>query len=142
MKRLRRQEGSNLVEFALVLPLLLILVMGIVEVGLVIYDKAVITNAAREGARAGIVFRDPRMQLGEIQTVVQNYANAYLVTFGTTPAPTVEWLVEDLDNNTVQSSGDRLTVTVRYQYDYLMLGNFIPGIGTLNLQSTSVMRYE
>ena len=142
MKRLRRQAGSNLVEFALVLPLLLILVMGIVEVGLVIYDKAVITNAAREGARAGIVFRDPRMQLGEIQTVVQNYANAYLVTFGTTPAPTVEWLVEDLDNNTVQSSGDRLTVTVRYQYDYLMLGNFIPGIGTLNLQSTSVMRYE
>jgi len=142
MKRLRRQEGSNLVEFALVLPLLLILVMGIIEVGLVIYDKAVITNACREGARAGIVFRDPRLGLGEIQTVVQNYASAYLVTFGTTPLPTVEWLWDDLDSNNVRSSGDRLTVTVRYQYDYLMLGNFIPGIGTLNLQSTSVMRYE
>ena len=61
MKRLKRQEGSNLVEFALVLPLLLILVMGIVEVGLAIYDKAVITNACREGARAGIIFREQRL---------------------------------------------------------------------------------
>jgi Flp pilus assembly protein TadG len=142
MKRLKRQEGSNLVEFALVLPLLLILVMGIVEVGLAIYDKAVITNACREGARAGIIFREQRLTTPEIQTVVQNYAGARLVTFSTTPALTVTPLWDDVDLNGVKSSGDTLTVTVSYQYDYLMLGNFIPGLGTLNLQSTSVMRYE
>ena len=51
MNRLARQRGSELLEFALVLPLLLLLVFGIAEFSLVLFDKAVVTNAAREGAR-------------------------------------------------------------------------------------------
>ena len=141
MERLRRQEGSNLVEFALVLPLLLVLVMGIVEVGFALYDKAVITNACREGARAGMVFRDPRMSPEEIEAVVRNYASAYLVTFGT-PNLTIGSSWDDVDGNGVKSSGDTLTVNVSYLYDYLQLANLVPGLGQLNIQSTSVMRFE
>jgi len=59
MKRLKLQTGANLVEFALVTPLLLMIVFGIADMSLALYDKAVITNASREGARAGMVFKVP-----------------------------------------------------------------------------------
>jgi Flp pilus assembly protein TadG len=49
------ENGGSLVEFALVLPLLLILVGGIVDFSILFYNKQVLANACREGARAGIV---------------------------------------------------------------------------------------
>ena len=51
--------GQSLVEFALVLPLFLVLVMGIVDLGLSVFAYNSITNAAREGARLAIVNQDP-----------------------------------------------------------------------------------
>lgn len=48
-------------EFALVLPVLLLILFGIIEFGLVMFDQAVITNASREGARAGIVLKTPSL---------------------------------------------------------------------------------
>jgi Flp pilus assembly protein TadG len=141
MKRFRLQAGSNLVEFALVLPLLLVLVFGIVDFGLALFDKAVITNAAREGARAGMVYRVPRMTDAEIRTVVQNYAAAHLVTFGT-PSLTITPTWNDVDASGDRSSGDTLTVSVNYPYNYLVMSKLIPTLGSLNLTSTSVMRFE
>ena len=52
---IKNQKGAALVEFAIVVPLLILLATGIGEFGLVLYNKQVITNASREGARAGIV---------------------------------------------------------------------------------------
>ena len=49
--KINNQNGAALVEFAIVLPLLLILIFGIIEFGVMFYDKAMITNATREGAR-------------------------------------------------------------------------------------------
>jgi Flp pilus assembly protein TadG len=51
-------RGQSLVEFALVLPLFLVLVMGIVDLGLSVFAYNSITNAAREGARLAIVNQD------------------------------------------------------------------------------------
>ena len=51
------QKGASAVEFALVLPLLMLILFGIIEFGLLMYNKAMITNASREGARRGIVYR-------------------------------------------------------------------------------------
>jgi Flp pilus assembly protein TadG len=135
MKRFRLQGGSNLVEFALVLPLLLVLMFGIIDFGLALFDKAVITNAAREGARAGMVFAETRRTDAEIEAVVQNYCSDYLVTFGAgTPAVSVA--------RTGTGSGDSLTVTVTYSYDYVVMSKLVPGLGTLNMTARSVMRYE
>ena len=53
---IRDEHGGSLVEFAVIAPLLFVILFGIIEFGILIYDKAVITNASREGARAGIVF--------------------------------------------------------------------------------------
>ncbi|MGD8892889.1 MAG: pilus assembly protein, partial [Desulfobacterales bacterium] len=54
------QNGATVVEFAIILPLLIVFLFGIIEFGLLLYNKQVITNASREGARAGLVVRDPR----------------------------------------------------------------------------------
>ena len=142
MKRLKLQTGSNIVEFALILPLLLVLVFGIIDFGLALFDKAVITNASREGARAGMVFNVPRLTDDQIRAVVQTYAGNYLVTFGT---PNLQTTITRVDVDGVggnTSSGDTLSVRVDYPYNYLVMNKLIPALGSLNLSSTSVMRYE
>ncbi len=57
-RRTPRSKGQGLVEFALVLPLFLVLVMGIMDLGLSVFAYNSITNAAREGARLAIVNQD------------------------------------------------------------------------------------
>ena len=54
-KRLHQERGAELIEMALVLPLLLLIVMGIIDMGFMFQKMNVVTNAAREGARAGIL---------------------------------------------------------------------------------------
>ena len=49
--RLRREEGQALVEFALVLPILLMIVTGITSFGIVFYRYVTLTDAVRVGAR-------------------------------------------------------------------------------------------
>lgn len=49
------QDGQDLIEYALILPFLLTLTLVLAELALVIFQYNVVTNAAREGARAGIV---------------------------------------------------------------------------------------
>ncbi len=53
-KRRRAQKGSVLVEFALILPVFLLLLFGVVSFSVALYDKTVLTMATREGARAGV----------------------------------------------------------------------------------------
>ena len=55
MKRRDRESGQSLVEFALVVPLLFLLLFGSIEFGRVFHAQLVITSAAREGARKAIV---------------------------------------------------------------------------------------
>jgi hypothetical protein len=54
VKRVRRR-GQSLVEFALVLPIFLLLIMGVVDAGRLVYMNSTLSNAAREGARTGAV---------------------------------------------------------------------------------------
>ena len=53
----RNKRGQALIEFAFILPFLLVIVGGIVDFGLAFFVGQVIQNAAREGARAGAVVR-------------------------------------------------------------------------------------
>jgi Flp pilus assembly protein TadG len=46
----RRSRGQSLIEFALVLPVLLVLIISAIEIGRLFFTKIVITNGAREGA--------------------------------------------------------------------------------------------
>ena len=77
MKGIKNHRGASAVEFALILPLLAVILFGVIEFGLLLFDKQVITNASREGARYGIVQAIPRMTAGQINTIVQTYCQNY-----------------------------------------------------------------
>ena len=129
------QKGATVVEFAIVLSLLLALIFGIIEFGLAIFNRQVITNAAREGARAGIVACPERLSDDEIKAEVLGYCTQHLVTFGdgqpTVGIGPVGRCVE---------FGCDLGVAVNYEYEFLFLSNL--GIGPINLRAISVMRME
>jgi Flp pilus assembly protein TadG len=136
-------EGTAIIEFALVLPVLILLLFGIIEFSILLYDKAMITNASREGARAGIVYDyDPdnnvnHPQDGVILTVVNQYCQNHLISFDESSA------VATTIERTGDESGDILTVTVSYQYGYLILPNFAAALtGGVNLGAETVMRME
>ena len=58
MKPIRKNSGQTLVEFALILPLFLFLVMALFEIGRAVFYFAVLNNAVREGTRFAIVQLD------------------------------------------------------------------------------------
>ena len=86
------QKGATTVEFAIVCPLLILLLFAMVEFGLYLFNRQVITNACREGARAGIVARADRVSNAEIEQIVHSYSDQHLVTFGTDDTLTVSLL--------------------------------------------------
>lgn len=133
------QEGQALVEFAIVLPVLVLLLVGMMEFGLLLYNQQVITNASREGARYGIVSRTLRRDSSEIAAVVDAYAGSRLITFGSeTPTTAV-----DPNPPTGVIFGDDLTVTVAFHYDFLVLPSFIASlVGGTTLQARTTMKYE
>ena len=54
-RRLTRSTGQGLVEFALVLPIFLLLLFGLIDAGRLVYQHSVLSQAAREGARLAAV---------------------------------------------------------------------------------------
>lgn len=138
LRNRRNKHGVVAVEFSLVLPVLLLLVFGIIEFGLAMYDKAVITNASREAARAGVVLKNPKMTTAQIQNVALNYCQNHLITLGSSTSPTVT-----VPSGQGGSFGTPLTVTVTYSYSGLALGAMIrPFTGPLQLAATTVMNNE
>jgi Flp pilus assembly protein TadG len=130
------------VEFALILPILLLLLVGTIDASLALYDKAVITNASREGARAGIVARSPPLTETQIKSVVERVVERYLqgalVSLGGTSAlPSVQ-IQQGI------SDGDpTLQVTVLYTFQGVGLGSLSASLGKpWVLQSSTVMVYE
>jgi Flp pilus assembly protein TadG len=52
--RTHRERGASLVEFAIVLPIFLVLIGGMVDFGRAFFTEVMLTNAAREGARSAM----------------------------------------------------------------------------------------
>jgi Flp pilus assembly protein TadG len=147
-----KQRGVAAVEFAFVLPVLVLLIAGIVELGIALYDKAVITNASREGARAGVVLKSTKLTATDIQNVVLNYTSGYLVTFvssSSPPTPTVAATNYDVASGKTATApvygtfGNPLTVSVSYTYTGLLLGPMLSALtGPITLTATTVMNNE
>ena len=146
------QRGSSAVEFAIILPLLVIFVFGIIEFSILFYNKAMITNASREGARKGILFQDPRVTGPEIENVVNTYSSGRLITFAAgNPDPDTEVYRNGVLDAVCENRNDQLTVRVTYPYEFLLLPNFLAipffpsggGLpGTISIQAITEMRCE
>jgi hypothetical protein len=73
VQRLRRERGAELIEMAIVTPILLMIIAGIFDFGMMFRAWEVVTNAAREGARVGTLpgysAEDIRLRVEEYMTV-------------------------------------------------------------------------
>lgn len=125
---LKNEKGQNLVEFALVVPMLLLLVFGIAEFGRAWMTRNILTGAAREAVRVAVV---PSGSIGEATT----RANQILSSAGITTAA--------VNVNDSGTSFGTVTATVTYNFPVLVVG-FIPGLNgaTIPLTSTTTMRRE
>jgi len=124
------QKGAAAVEFGIILPFLVLLVFGTIEFGVMFYNKQVLTNATREGARAGII----GITNAEVQQIVLDYCNERLINLnGSNELP--------MENIIVTPDGtDDLSVAVSFKYDLLFAQ--IIGLTDTILSARTIMRME
>ena len=128
------QDGAAAVEFAIVFPILIVLLFGMIEFGVMFYDKAVITNASREGARAGTTgVANP-----DIEDMVKDYCNFNLINLSNNDFDPDTDANDDISIS-LDGSND-LTVKVEYSYDFLF--GSILGFSSTTIAAETVMRME
>lgn len=129
----RRDDGQALVEFALTMPILLFLLLGIVDFARAWNVYEVLTDAGREAARYAVV--DNGSTQVEVRQLVKDAAGraGLVVTDG------------DITINEGAARGDPTTVTVQYGYELKWVGwmmGLLGGDRTLNFTVASTMRRE
>lgn len=136
---LANDSGQAMVEFALVLPILLILVLGIFEFGRAWNAYQVLTDAAREGARVAVV-ADGTNTATASDTVTKTVRNA-LGRASLIPDSARITFPTGLKTGT----GQLATVNVTYPYNFTFLGPLLKWGTTqsnITLRTTFVMRNE
>ena len=124
LHRLNRDEsGQTMAEFAIVLPVLVVLLFGIIQFGILFNNFVTLTDAARAGAREGAVSRNDANPIGAATTAVRNSAaDLNQTNLGVTVNST--WV-----------AGTDVTVTATYPWSVSLLGWVVAG-GTLKSQTT------
>ena len=148
MKRIkgRGERGAATVEFAIIALVLFSLVFGIIEFGILLFDKQVLTNASREGARAGAVMRMPRLDNDAIEAIVKKYAEKHMVSFDASNTVKLKTIVkpdygtDEIPNRNRAPFGTDMVVTVTYPFEFLVLSNF--GLEPFLLKAETHMRLE
>jgi Flp pilus assembly protein TadG len=130
----KREKGQNLVEFALILPVFLLLVVGMAEFGRGWMTRNILTGAAREGARVAAVEPDSASSIAQGLAA----ATAVLNAAGILVPPAIVTV-----NTNPPTSFPAVKVDVRYTISVLIAG-FIPGLPgpTFDLTGTATMRRE
>ena len=127
--RLRGERGASAVEFAMIVPLLIVLVIGIAEFGHAFSVQGTLSAAAREGARAMALQNDPAAARTAVRTAASTVSpgitNAQ-ITITPTSCP--------LTGGTTSST--YVSVTIRYPKPYLT-GFFGSGVA---MTAKGVMR--
>lgn len=117
----RRERGAVLVEAALIMPLIILLIFGLVEFSRAYNTKVTVTHAAREGVRELALHNDSAA------------AEAVAINAATTLDPASMTFT----SGTCDVNGDPVEFTISYPFHYS-----IPlfGDNTITLESTAVMR--
>ena len=121
-------------EFALLLPVLMMVLFGIIEFGMALYRQAILTNASREGARLGIVQSVPPITNAAVNAKIDAYLTAAGIAPGTvtrTPPPVL-----------TGGTNSNVTVTLTLPYTFVTLPGLTGLTPTINLVAMTVMRHE
>ena len=125
-----RERGAAAVEMALVLPVLILLVGGIIDLGRAFMTEILVTNAAREGTRVATVVRDPA-DLGQVTTRAATAA-------GLAPPVVPTVTITPSTGCTATGYTGNVTVKVSAPFEWVFLGA-LPGSLPTSLSGTSVM---
>jgi Flp pilus assembly protein TadG len=130
-KRRNTDQGQAVVEFAVILPVLLLILFAILQFGVVFNNYIQVTAAAREGARKAAVSRS----LGTAN------AESAATTSAKSAAPglTQSSVNVSFPNNPTFAQGSDVSVQVTYPYSISIIGLVV---ASGNLSSTTTMRVE
>lgn len=128
LRRLRNSEGGQAAfEFLLMLPMFVLFMLLIVDLGMAMYEYVSVSNAAREGARYASV------NCGSGTCTAANVQQRAVDRMGGITIPTSEVTATWSGKN----RGDTVAVSISHNYSFL----FFPGV-SLNVHSCSEMRLE
>ncbi len=136
----RRHRGQALVEFAVILPVFFLLVAGMFDFGLGIYSDLTLVNAAREGARLGVI--DPGNTTAieqRVRDMAGNLDDSKLNVTISCERPLESGTGFSACSGTMWLPGDATKVKVDYKYSMffpVLFGTEIP------LSSEAKMRIE
>jgi Flp pilus assembly protein TadG len=150
-------RGQAVIEMALTLPLLLLVVFGIFDFGFMFQRYEVITNAAREGARLGVL---PQYNATEARNRALNYLAAggvagtpvagacdpgRTIAPGSICAQLTEQIV-DVVGSTPVKTVQQVTMVVEFDHQHAFVGPIMSlfggSLGTVRLRAVSIMRRE
>ena len=138
-----RERGQAMVEMAISIPLLLMLMVGIFEVGRAYETWQVLTNAAREGARMAVT---PSGTPSNTTALIRQYmADGQLTKSATAPVIVNKGASINVNGTAVSASA----VTVDYPFEFIMLQPIVRLVapsatvgGPLTMHATAIMRNE
>lgn len=127
-RRIRQENGQTMVEFALIMPVLCLVLFGIIQFGVLYNDYITLTDATRVGARKAAVSRQTADPVGLAQTAVRNAASDLDDTKLTVDVRVVMW-----------SPGADVTVETSYPYELDIMGVVV---ASGRLRSSTTERIE
>jgi Flp pilus assembly protein TadG len=126
--QIRNQQGQTMTEFALVLPVLALILFAVIQFGIVFNNYITLTDATRAGARKAAVSRQDPNRNSAVISAVRSSASDLTSTKLSVSPPSSTW-----------QSGDDVTVTASYPYSISLLGVVVK---SGSLTSTTTERVE
>ena len=133
-----RERGQALIEMALVLPLILVFILGLVDFGIAIDHRQVLQHAVRDGVRFGAV--------GNSVADVQAHTADQAIDLITTSDVDVCYIDEN-GNGNPGNAGDSIKVTAHYTYDFSVgSGELLSAFGvsppSIHMDPSATLRLE
>jgi Flp pilus assembly protein TadG len=135
MNRRARQRGQTVVEFALIAPIVFLLLFVIVDFGIAMDRRIVLQDAVREGARYAAVTDDLNLIKDRTVAHAQDIIDTSHVRVCYTD-------MNDPPNGSSTDAGDAVDVCVNFTYDPFMIRPFDHTIGTIPMNVTGSSRLE
>lgn len=130
----KRRRGTSMIETVVILPVILLVLLGTIEFGLIFSRYQILLGSAREGARVASLFRmecNPFRVKGDVDAAVMSNGSQ----LGMLILPTNV-------NVTGACSIGNVKVEVNYDHYLTLIGGFVPSDVTVPLSVTVVMRNE
>ncbi|GAA3228522.1 TadE/TadG family type IV pilus assembly protein [Actinocorallia longicatena] len=128
----RRDGGAAAVEFALLLPLIVALLFGMIDLGVLLNTKITVTEAARQAIRTYVLTRDDDPDTRE---TTKRESGLAVLTALAGPPTTIDWTT----CTELSSTSTLRTATVKVTYERSAVIGLIPGLRRATLSSTAVM---